>query len=106
MELVSGASAPEVPVTVTAVGPPRVAELLAVTVKVLVVVAGLGLNDAVTPVGSVDVTANCTLPVNPLVAFTVIVLVLLPPSARFKEVGLADRVKFGGGVTVRLIVVV
>ena len=56
--LVSGASAPEVPVTVTAVGPPVVAELLAVRVSVLVVVAGLGLNEAVTPAGRVDVTAS------------------------------------------------
>ena len=41
---------PEVPVTVT-VNVPRLALLLAVSVTVLELVAGFGLNDAVTPFG-------------------------------------------------------
>lgn len=44
---------PEVPVTVTVEGP-VVAELVAVSVSVLLAVAGLGENAAVTPVGSPD----------------------------------------------------
>jgi hypothetical protein len=54
---------PEVPVTVTAVGPPVVAELLAVRVRMLVVDVLVGLNAAVTPVGSVEVIARLTAPV-------------------------------------------
>ena len=46
--------APDVPVMV-AVTVPVVAALLAVSVTVLVAVAGLGLNDALTPLGSPDV---------------------------------------------------
>jgi hypothetical protein len=67
---------PDVPVTITA-DVPVVAELLALSVKVLAPVAGSGLNDAVTPAGSVDVTARFTLPVKPFVGFIVMVLVLL-----------------------------
>ena len=44
---------PDVPVTVT-VTVPVVAVLLAVRVKVLEAVAGLGLNDALTPLGRPD----------------------------------------------------
>jgi hypothetical protein len=39
----------------------------------------VGLKDAVTPVGRVEVTAKLTLPVNPFSGFTVIVLVPLLP---------------------------
>lgn len=67
---------PDVPVTITAAGP-VVAELLALNVKVLLLVAGSGLNDAVTPAGSADVTARFTLPVNPFAGFIAMVLVLL-----------------------------
>jgi len=98
--------APEVPVMVTVTGPPTVAEALAVRVKTLVVLVLVGLNDAVTPVGNVDVTARLTLPENPFVGLTVIVLVPLLPWGMLKVLGAADNVKFGGGVTVRLIVVV
>src|SRR5580700_5112853 len=79
---------------VTVVGP-VVAEPLAVRVKVLVLVVLVGLNDAVTPLGKVEVTARLTLPVKPPVGFTVIVLVSLPPWATLKEVGFADSVKPG-----------
>jgi hypothetical protein len=72
-------SEPEVPVIVTVVGPPMVAVALAVSVKTLDVVVLVGLNDAVTPVGRVEVTAKLTLPVKPFSGFTVIVLVPLFP---------------------------
>ena len=52
---------------------------LAVSVRVLVVAVGFGLNDAVTPVGRVEVTDIVTLPVKPFVGLTVIVLVPLLP---------------------------
>ena len=58
---------------------PTVAELLAVKVRVLLPVVLDGLNDAVTPLGRVEVTAKLTLLVNPPVGFTVIVLVLVLP---------------------------
>jgi len=96
---------PEVPVIVTAVGPPVAAVLAAVNVKVLVLLAGLGLKEAVTPLGNVDVTARFTFPVNPPVGFTVIVPILVLPCARLSEAG-AERVKPAGPVTVRLTVVV
>jgi hypothetical protein len=86
---------PEMPVTVTVVGPPVVAEPLAVRVKVLVLLVLVGLNDAVTPLGKVEVTAKLTLPVKPPVGFTVIVLVFSPPWATLTEVGSADSVKPG-----------
>jgi hypothetical protein len=70
---------PEVPVMVTVVGPPTVAVGLAVNVKTLDVVVLVGLNDAVTPLGRVEVTAKLTLPVKPFNGFTVIVLVPLLP---------------------------
>ena len=72
-------SVPEVPVMVTVVGPLTVAVGLAVSVKTLDVVVLVGLNDAVTPAGRVEVTARLTVPVNPLTGFTVIVLVPLLP---------------------------
>ena len=59
---------PEVPVIVR-VEVPGLAELLAVRVSMLEPVVGLGLKDAVTPLGR-PVTAKCTLPLNPLDEFT------------------------------------
>lgn len=94
------------PVTVTAVGPPVVAELLAVSISTLVVPVLVGLNTAVTPVGSVEVTAKLTVSLKPFVGFTVIVLVLLLPWAMLTVLGAADSVKFGGVVTVKATVVV
>ena len=85
---------PEVPVMVT-VAVPRVAVLLAVRVSVLVLVVLVGLNAAVTPVGR-PVAARLTLPVNPLMAFTVIVLV--PPAAPWvivRLLGESASVKLG-----------
>jgi len=68
---------PEVPLMVT-VAVPVVAVLLAVRVRVLVPLVLVGLNVAVTPLGSPD-AARLTLPVNPFWSFTVMVLV--PPVA-------------------------
>ena len=59
---------PEVPVRV-AVYCPTGAELLAVSVSVLLPVVGFGMKDPVTPVGSPD-TERVTLPANPYWGFT------------------------------------
>jgi len=60
---------------------PGAAVLLAVNVSVLglVLVAGFGLNDAVTPAGRPDDAARVTFPVNPFVGVTVMVLFPLVP---------------------------
>ena len=68
---------PEAPVMVT-VTVPVVAALLAVRVKVLVLVALLGLNDAVTPLGSPDAD-KVTLLLKPFCGVTATVLVPLVP---------------------------
>jgi hypothetical protein len=68
---------PKVPVTVTVLCPIG-AELLAVNVIVLIPVVGLGVKDAVTPVGRPD-TERLTLPVNPYSGLTEILDVLVVP---------------------------
>lgn len=95
-------SMPLVPVIVTVAGP-VVAVAPAVKVSVLVPVAGLGLNDAVTPAGKVPVL-SVTLPVKPLTGVILTVLVPAPPCVTVAFV--ADRLKSGCPGTVRLIVVV
>ncbi len=92
-------SVPEVPVIVT-VTVPVVALLLAVSVNVLVFVVLAGLNDAATPLGRPDAD-NATLPLKPLSAFTVMVLEPAEPCVMVRLLGEAERVKFGGGFTVR-----
>jgi hypothetical protein len=62
---------PLVPVAVTSLVP-KVAETLAVRVNVVEVVEAVGLNDAVTPVGSPP-AVNVTLPLKPPVGTTEIV---------------------------------
>ena len=96
---------PDVPVIVT-VNVPVVAELPALNVNVLVVVEGFGLNEAVTPVGKVDVE-NVTLLLKPFVGLTLIVDLRELPCGTFKLVGEAERLKFGcpAVFTVRLTVV-
>jgi len=90
---------PDEPVTVT-VTVPVVAVLLAVSVNVLVLPVLLGLNDAVTPLGRPDAD-KLTLPLKPFSGVTVMVLVPVVPCAIVKLLGEEERVKFGGGVTVR-----
>ena len=70
---------PEVPVMVTVTGPPVVAVLDAVSVRMLdPVEVGLGLKPAVTPLGNPE-ALNVTPPVNPFAGVTVMVSVLLLP---------------------------
>ena len=68
---------PDVPVMVTVAVPP-VAVPLAVSIRVLEVVAGFALNAAVTPLGSPD-AERLTLPVKPFSETTLIVLLPLAP---------------------------
>lgn len=82
-------SEPDVPVMVSVVCPVDAA-LLALSVKVLVLAVLAGLMDAVTPLGSPE-AASITLPVNPLVALTVIVVGTLLPWATLKMPGVAAR---------------
>jgi len=85
---------------------PVVAALLAVSVRVLVVVAEAGLKAAVTPEGSPDAD-RATLPVKPFCGVTVTVLVPLAPCVTLKLAGDAARLKLAGAAfTVRLTVVV
>ena len=70
---------------VTAAEDARFAEVLAVNVNTLVPVVGLGLNDAVTPLGSPD-TVRLTLPVKPFWPVTVTFDVPEAPLAMVIEV--------------------
>ena len=70
------------------------AEALAVSVSVLVVVVGFGLNPAVTPLGRPE-ALKVTLPVKPSTGVTVMVLVPLLPCVIVRLVGEAESVKFG-----------
>jgi hypothetical protein len=94
---------PEVPVIVT-VTVPEAAVFVAFKVRVLLDVAGLGLKDAVTPLGS-PVADRVTLPENPFASLIAMVLVALPLFASVREFGVAVSVKLAG-VIVRLTVVV
>jgi hypothetical protein len=97
---------PEVPVIVT-VTVPTFAVAIAVRVRMLVEVAGFGLKEAVTPVGSSEVV-SATLLENPLLGVMVMVLVPLPaPFTMVTAFGEAERLKLcATAFTVRLSVVV
>ncbi len=82
--------APDVPVIV-AVTVPAVAALPTASVNVLVVVVELGLNDALTPLGSPD-AEKLTPPLKPFWGETVIVLVPLPPWVMLTLLGDAESV--------------
>jgi hypothetical protein len=82
---------------------PTVAELEAVRVSVLPVVALAGLKDAVTPAGR-PVADRSTDPVKPLSGVTVTVLLPLVVCATLADV--ADNEKSGPAVTVRVKVAV
>jgi hypothetical protein len=94
---------PEVPVMVT-VAVPVLAVLLAVNVNVLVVAAGFGLKDAVTPLGRPNAD-RVTLPLKPFCGVTVIVFAPVAPRVMLRLLDDADKAKFPAGFTVRLIVV-
>lgn len=103
--VVVAVNAPEVPVIVTVPVPPGAVEL-AVSVNTVPVVDEVGLKDRDTPTGRAAML-NVTVPVKPLVGFTVIVLVPpAPPGTIDTLVGFEVSVKFGGGVTVTATVVV
>jgi hypothetical protein len=89
---------PDVPVTVT-VAVPSVAVPLAVSVRVLDVVAGLALSDAVTPVGRPE-TDKLTLPPKPFWAATLIRLAPPVPWAMLRLLGDTERLNVGTAVTV------
>jgi hypothetical protein len=93
-------NAPEVPVTVTATGPPGVAVLLAEIVNSWLPAVVPAAKLAVTPLGNPD-AARATVPANPPASATVIVLATLAVCAIDTLVGEADNVKPAGTVTVR-----
>ena len=99
--VVISVSEPEVPVIVTATGPPTVAVLEAVKVNTLEsVVVGLGLKLAVTPLGS-PVAERVTPELKPLAGVTVMVsLVLVAPCAMDNVPAVGAMVNVGGAVTV------
>jgi hypothetical protein len=86
---------------------PVAAVLLAASVSVLVPVVLVGLNVAVTPLGTPDADRP-TLPLKPLSAATEIVLVPLAPCVTVRLLGIADSLKSGmaAAFTVRLNVAV
>ena len=84
---------------------PAAAVVLAVKVRALVVVAGLGLKEAVTPWGKPD-AENVTLPLKPFNGVMVIALVPLPPGVIARLFGEVESVKLEVPFTVRLNVVV
>jgi hypothetical protein len=95
---------PDVPVTVST-DAPVAAEFVAVRVSVVSLLVGFGLIPDVTPFGRPE-TENMTLPLKPFAGVMVIVLVPWPPKAIARLLGLAEIVKLGSAVTVRLILVV
>jgi len=86
---------PDTPVIVT-VTAPVAAVPLAVKVSVLVVLAGLGLKAAVTPLGRPD-AERVTLPLKLATGLMVMVLVPLLFCAMVTLFALAESVKFGSG---------
>ena len=85
---------------------PGAAVLLAVNVSVLVLVAGCGLNDAVTPAGRPDDAARVTPPVNPLIGVTVMpifgLVALVVPGLMATMLGEAERLKSGAAAALTL----
>ncbi len=80
---------PDEPVIVT-VAVPVVAVLLVANVNVLVMVAGFGLNEALTPLGRPEAD-KFTLPLKPFCGAIVTVLVPLVPCVMLRLLGVADR---------------
>lgn len=84
---------PDVPLTVS-VTVPVAAALPAVSVKVLAEVALDGLKLAVTPEGRPEIE-RLTVPLKPLIGFTLMVLVPMVPWVNVSEAGEADKLKSG-----------
>jgi hypothetical protein len=84
---------------------PVVAELLAVRVRVLVPVAGFGLNAALTPVPK-PLADKVTLPAKPLDGVMVIVVVPCEDRVMVKLVGDAESVKLPAATVVTVKVTV
>lgn len=99
--LVLAVRLPDVPVMVTVVVA-AAAVLDAVNVTLRVVPAGPKV--AVTPDGSPE-AASATVPLNPVCAFTAILLAVLAPRLRLTLAGVAERVKLGGTAMVSAMVV-
>ena len=94
LRVVLAVSEPEVPVMVRPTVVPG-AELLAVRVSTLVAVVGLVPKTAVTPLGKPE-AARVTLPLNPPISVTVMVLVPpAPPCVIVTLLGEAESVKHG-----------
>ncbi len=93
---------PDVPAMMT-VNVPVAAVLLALSVSVLAVAAGSGLNEAATPLGRPDAD-KLTLPLNPFSGVMAIVLVPTVPCMMLRLPGDAERVKLGAAVTVSVAV--
>ena len=89
---------PDLPVIVT-VDVPVAAVALAERVRVVVLVAGFGLNAAVTPVGKPE-AENVTFELNPFSGLIVTVLVPWLACVIVRLPGLSETVKFGACVTV------
>jgi hypothetical protein len=98
--VVEAVSDPLVPVKVTV---DAVAVAVGATVNVILLVVepeiDTGTNAAVTPVGR-PVAVRATVPVNPFVPASAIVLVPAAPWFTLSELGNTDSVKLGAGVTV------
>ena len=75
---------------------PVVAVLLAASVSVLLPVVLVGLNVAVTPLGTPD-AESATLPVKPFCGVTVMVFVPLAPPVTVRLLGNDERLKSGAG---------
>ena len=88
-----GLRAPDVPL-MEIPNVPTLADLATFRVSVLLVVAGFGLNEAVTPFGKPEAD-RVTLLLNPFRRVTVMVLFPLLPRAMFKELGESERLKSG-----------
>jgi hypothetical protein len=73
---------------------PVVAELPALRVRVLPLVAGLGLKLAVTPLGKPEAD-SATLPLNPFCGITVMLLELLAPCVNVELLGDAESTNVG-----------
>ena len=91
---------PAVPVTVT-VAAPNAAPALAAKFNTLAVAVLVGLNEAVTPLGSPD-TLRLTVLLNPLSGVTVMLAPPPPPGLILSDVGAGLRANDGMGVTCRV----